>query len=184
FMSLVIGNNAKFAQLSKKSDRQRFNVAASRAKDQMWLFHSVSLKDMKLECLRYQLLLHCSTAAEETEHLLERELEKCDSEFERNVARRIAARGFKVWCQVKVARYSIDLVVEGADGLQLAVECDGDHWHGPERADEDMQRQRILERSGWQFWRVWGSEFYADPEQALESLWETLEVQENRPLRA
>ena len=33
FLSLVVANNAKFAPLVKDSDRQRFNVATSRARD-------------------------------------------------------------------------------------------------------------------------------------------------------
>jgi len=57
----------------------------------------------------------------------------------------------------------------------LAIECDGDRWHGPERYQHDMARQRDLERCGWTFWRVRGSHFYVDPEQAMEGLWEILE---------
>jgi superfamily I DNA and/or RNA helicase len=36
-----------------KADKRRFNVAASRAKDQLWLFHSVQLEDLtneKIHC--------------------------------------------------------------------------------------------------------------------------------------
>ena len=76
--------------------------------------------------------------------------------------------------QFEVAGYRIDLVVEGMQG-RLAVECDGDAWHGPERYEQDMARQRILERCGWTFWRVRGSWFYREPEKALEGLWTTLD---------
>ncbi|MGH7207459.1 MAG: hypothetical protein ACREI2_14765, partial [Nitrospiraceae bacterium] len=65
------------------------------------------------------------------------------------------------------------LVVQGMNG-QIAVECDGDRWHGPERYEEDMTRQRMLERCGRKFWRVRGSAFYLDPDGALEDLWTTL----------
>jgi hypothetical protein len=58
---------------------------------------------------------------------------------------------------------------------RLAVECDGDTWHGVERFQEDMARQRMLERSGWTFWRVRGGTFYRDPDAALEKLWSTLD---------
>ena len=34
--------------------------------------------------------------------------------------------------QFEIAGYRIDLVVEGMQG-RLAVECDGDAWHGAER---------------------------------------------------
>jgi hypothetical protein len=58
---------------------------------------------------------------------------------------------------------------------RLAVECDGDIWHGVERFQEDMARQRMLERSGLTFWRVRGSTFYRDPGAALEKLWSMLD---------
>jgi len=60
---------------------------------------------------------------------------------------------------------------------RLAVECDGDRWHSSsEQRERDMRRQRVLERCGWIFWRVRGSEFYFNGERALESLWKTLEA--------
>jgi hypothetical protein len=76
--------------------------------------------------------------------------------------------------QYEVAGYRIDLVVEGLKG-QLAVECDGDEWHGPDRYESDMARQRDLGRCRWVFWRVRGNDFYRDPDAALTELWETLE---------
>ena len=41
------------------------------------------------------------------------------------------------------------MVVEGDNDSRLAIECDGDRFHGPDRWDSDMRRQRILERAGW-----------------------------------
>ncbi|KEH98997.1 DNA helicase [Clostridium botulinum C/D str. BKT12695] len=59
FLSMVISNNVKFATLTKDSDIRRLNIACSRAKKQMWLFHSVELQDMSKECIRYKLLDYC-----------------------------------------------------------------------------------------------------------------------------
>lgn len=57
FLSLVVATNAQFASLVKESDRQRFNVGTSRARDQVFLFHSLRLADIKNpECVRYKLL--------------------------------------------------------------------------------------------------------------------------------
>lgn len=41
--------------------------------------------------------------------------------------------------------------------------------------EPDRNRQLILERCGWQFWRVRGSEYFLDPEAALQSLWKELD---------
>ena len=58
----------------------------------------------------------------------------------------------------------------------LAVECDGDAWHGVDRYEQDAARQRDLERCGWTFWRVRESVFRLDPDEALSDLWETLKA--------
>jgi hypothetical protein len=60
-------------------------------------------------------------------------------------------------------------VVEGLSN-RLAVECDGETWHGPDRFEDDMARQRQLERAGWTFVRIRESEFYADRTQAVHRI--------------
>ena len=105
---------------------------------------------------------------------------KFDSQFERDIFDIVAAKGFHVRTQVCVGdpanhRYRIDLVVEGMQG-RLAVECDGDEWHGPDRYEQDMARQRDLERAGWQFGRIRGSEFYRDSGKAVAPLWAELDL--------
>ena len=97
-----------------------------------------------------------------------------DSFFELDVYLGVVARGYRVIPQYVMNGYRIDLVVEGLRG-RLAVECDGDFWHGPEQYSDDLARQQVLERAGMQFWRVRGSTFARDPEAALESLWPALD---------
>lgn len=179
FLSMVAAPNERIGVLSKTSDHQRFNVAASRARDQLWLFHSATLEDLSPACVRYRLLDYMREPrrmvdGDETE-------KRFDSNFERHVHDRITERGFRVHTQIAVGdpishRYRIDLVVEGMNG-RLAVECDGDRWHGPDRHEADMRRQRDLERAGWRFWRVRGGEFYRSPAAAMSSLWPLLEAQ-------
>ena len=43
FLSMVAAPNERIGALAVESARQRFNVAASRAQDQLWLFHSATL---------------------------------------------------------------------------------------------------------------------------------------------
>ena len=84
------------------------------------------------------------------------------------------ARGYQVQTQYPVGYYRIDLVVMG-ENSRLAVECDGDKYHsGSEKIAEDLARQAILERLGWQFYRIRGSVFFREPEQALAGLWQRL----------
>ena len=182
FLSLVAadrdekGQPQRIGTLAAESDKQRFNVAASRARDQLWLFHTAPRDVLSEKCMRRRLveyMLHPGRPdIEEGEQIF-------DSKFEREVYRLITQRGFRVRTQVGVGdttnhRYRIDLVVEGVQG-RLAVECDGDEWHGPDRYDQDMARQRDLERAGWQFVRIPESEFYHDRDKAMEPVWAELE---------
>lgn len=174
FLSLVAAKGEKrITALTSESARQRFNVAASRAKDQLWLMHSITINDISnRECLRYQLLSYVTNPMQE-ENESNRLL--CESEFEKSLFDAITARGFKVIPQYQVNGYRIDLVVVG-EKTRLAVECDGDYWHtSPEDVERDFQREKILQRAGWKFWRILGSKYYHNPEKALESLWATLE---------
>jgi len=173
FLSMVVAPNRRFRAFTKSTEKQRFNVAASRAKNQMRLYHSVELEELSPDDLRYQLLSYCKNPTRVNEQMENLE-DRCESPFELDVLRMILAKGYKVTPQVQVGRYRIDLVVEGIRD-RLAVECDGEKWHGPEKFEADMQRQDSLERSSWKFWRIRGREFYFDREAAMESLWETLD---------
>jgi hypothetical protein len=84
--------------------------------------------------------------------------------------------------QYESAKYFIDLVVEGLD-RRLAVECDGDESHGPDRLEQDLYRQRMLERCGWVFWRIRGSDFYRDRERAIQELLVKLESMDIVPVQ-
>jgi very-short-patch-repair endonuclease len=177
FLSMVAApGEARIGVLSTDSARQRFNVAASRAQDQLWLFHSATLDILSPACMRHRLLGYMLNPGRQTAD--EGNL-RFDSQFERDVFQLINARGYFVRTQVSVGdptnhRYRIDLVVEGMQG-RLAVECDGDEWHGAGRYEQDMARQRDLERAGWQFVRIRGGEFYRDRDKATEPLWSELD---------
>jgi very-short-patch-repair endonuclease len=105
-----------------------------------------------------------------------------DSWFEVDVALHIANKGYRIVPQLEFAGKRIDLVVQG-NKSQLAVECDGDFWHGADRYNADMERQRKLERCKWQFFRIRESRYYSDPEKALEILWDRLDRMGIMPFR-
>ncbi|GAH56758.1 unnamed protein product, partial [marine sediment metagenome] len=119
FMSMVAAANERIGTLANDSARQRFNVAASRAQDQLWLFHSVTLDVLSDHCMRHRLLAYMLNPTRAMEDAsIEAERAKCESQFERDVFDAIAARQFHIRTQVAVGdptdhRYRIDLVVEG-----------------------------------------------------------------------
>lgn len=187
FLSLVATRepDRRLNALTTERDRRRFNVAASRARDQLWLFHSVQADDLSPACFRRKLIHHVTT-----DHTVEvQEIDALDDDvvrdpfdsiFEQRVYRAIRERGFRCQPQFEALGYRIDLVVIGDHG-RLAVECDGDAFHGPDRADADGIRQRELERCGWEFVRISGGAYFRDPEKALQPLWAALQERGIRP---
>jgi very-short-patch-repair endonuclease len=155
--------------------KKRFNVAASRARDQMWVVHSMDPEiDLKPGDIRRKLIEHAKDPYA-LMHVLESKEQQTESEFEKQVLRRLMMAGYRVIPQWPVGSYRIDLVVEGI-GKRLAVECDGDRWHPREKLEEDMARQAILERLGWRFVRIRGSQFFRHPEQAMEVVFSRLQA--------
>ena len=77
-----------------------------------------------------------------------------------------------------------DMVVEGANDTRLAIECDGDEYHGPDRWQDDTKRQRVLERAGWTFWRCFVSTWSLHREDVLAELLERLGAMGIEPIGA
>lgn len=166
--------------LSGEMYEQRFNVAVSRARDRLYLFRSFKREDLKENDLRTRLVAHFANP-------INRDMEKkgrdlCESPFEIDVYDKLNAAGYRILPQVRAGGYRIDLVVEGTAGRRLAVECDGDQYHGADVWMDDLQRQRTLERAGWRFWRCWGSSWVRDPEGCFRSLVVALEEQGVDPI--
>ncbi|MDN3351323.1 AAA domain-containing protein [Actinomadura sp. DC4] len=167
----VVADDARSAATSRVFE-QRMNVTASRARDQMWVFHSVQPDALHPDDQRAKLIRYARDG--QRSPALAQDLEsRCESDFERRVLRQLLARGYRVTPQHPVGSLRIDLVVRGA-GRKLAIECDGDRYHGPDQWEADLRRQLVLERLGWRFWRVRGSAFYRDPDKAMASLWPLL----------
>lgn len=155
--------------------KKRFNVATSRARDQLWAVYSFDPdRHLKADDIRLKLLQHMQNPWS-TIDAYAKEAAKTDSDFERQVLKRLAAAGYRVKSQWQVGYYRIDLVVEGA-GKRLAIECDGDRYHPIEKLQDDIARQAVLERLGWQFVRIRGSEFYRYPDEAMSRIFEQLET--------
>ncbi len=185
-LSMVVTDPPKIA--SSTVQQQRFNVAASRARDQMWLFTSIPAHRLKHDDLRYSLLTWMSDPAlnefgqQEPADVSPDSLQRpFESLFEQRVYLRIRERGYRVVPQVPAGGKHIDLVVVGSKG-RLGVECDGRFWHTtPDQVRHDIRREQELRRARWELWRLRESDFYLDPDRALEPLWRELDRRDIRP---
>lgn len=153
---------------------QRFNVALSRARDRMYLFRSVSETEFSADSLTGKVIGHFKRPFRQDARRIQALRERCDSGFELEMFDELVKRGFRVEPQVPCGGYRIDFVVEGNEGRRLAIECDGDRFHGPGQWQDDMARQRVLERAGWTFWRCFASSFVRRRQAVLDDLMGTL----------
>jgi very-short-patch-repair endonuclease len=162
---------------AKKIFKKRYNVAASRARNQMWVVHSLDhATDLQVGDYRRRLIEHSLDP-----HAWERELQERQARtdqrprvFEGLVARRLAESGYRVIPQYQAGAFTIDLVVIGG-GRRLAIECDGEQGHDLHRLQDDIARQAVLERLGWTFIRIRGSLFFRDEDRALAPVYRRLE---------
>lgn len=147
------------------SRKKIYNVAVSRARDQLWVVHSLDLeKDLKHGDYRRKLIEHVRNP-----YFKEEKIESLsDSPFEEEVAKALIGRGYKIEQQKPVGTFRIDMVAYGSNE-QVAIECDGERYHsGQDKILEDLERQTVLERIGWKFIRLRGSEYYRDKEKAID----------------
>lgn len=161
--------------------QQAFNVAASRAKDQLWLFTSVTESELPKD-LRRSLLTYMrsgpspygeSPSLDEVPEDTPRP--PFDSLFEQKVFREIRGRGFHVVPQYELGSRRIDMVVVGTSA-RLAVECDGHRYHAaPEQQDSDARRDRELAQMNWRTLRLRESEFEFDRDRELRRVWQRLD---------
>jgi very-short-patch-repair endonuclease len=171
---VVSANDGRLAAFTKREYHRRINVAASRARDQLWIYHSVQPGSLLPDDARRLLLTYAQNVTVAAVAFDDLEA-RCDSDFERAVLRALLARGFRPVPQFRIGGYRIDFVLSAPDGRRLAIECDGDAYHGPEQWQSDIRRQAVLERVGnCIFVRIRGSIFAREPEAALRPVWQRI----------
>lgn len=185
FLSIVDGPNVKggTARLlsedgNNDANRKKYNVAASRAKDQMWIVYSLNPEiDLKPDDIRLRLIRHAINPSIDKN---EEKLKTAESDFEFRVMNSLLNHGYNVTPQWKVGAYRIDMIVEDGDN-HIALECDGERWHTQDNLSIDLKRQAILERLGWRFIRIRGSVYYRDPEKTMKWVFNELENNNVKP---
>jgi len=152
-----------------KREQQSYNVAASRARDQLIVVHSFDPALLSETDLRRRLVAYAQNPKRRSEATGDLRA-RCESRFERDVLEKLLKLGPRVDAQHPVAGYRIDFTLTDLSGYRVAIECDGDSFHGIEQLRHDTERQRVLERMGWRFVRIRASEFYADPSGSFQAL--------------
>lgn len=170
---------------------KRFNVAASRARDQMWVVHSLDPQtELKEGDLRRRLIEHAQNPEVTMAKLAESQVKETsiaaddpEYRYQYRIRRGLEKAGYRVETDKVVGNYELDLVVEGKGG-RVAITCDGANEHPPERLERSLEREAVLERLGWRFLRARASSYYLDPDRTVEWVLERLEELELEPPEA
>ncbi len=184
FISTVYGPDKhgtvmqRFGPINRSGGYRRLNVLFTRAKKNMVIFTSLKPNDIKIAEHASQgiralkgFLTYASTGiideGKET-HL------QPDSDFEIWVKEKLESIGCEAHPQVGVAGYRIDLGVKHPrypHGYLMGIECDGANYHSSKSARErDIIRQQVLENLGWHIYRIWSTDWFANPTQEFEKL--------------
>jgi hypothetical protein len=153
--------------------RQRYNVAASRARDQLWLVHSIQSDGMlKPGDLRAGLLKHVRSGAQASAAT-----SSTDSigMLARAVHAMLLSDGFETEVAVPIGGWRVPLIVRGA-GVRVVVECDEEQTVGmiPVSPMRTLEQQAVLERAGWHYVRMAASRWHRNPAAARSRLLELL----------
>jgi very-short-patch-repair endonuclease len=161
----------RFGPINGPAGKRRLNVLFSRAKEQIVTFSSIPLGEFN------------PAPTNEGATLLRRWLEfsatkrlgqvapdppgHTDSPFEEHVIEAVRSLGYEAVPQVGVSSYFIDIGVKHPRypfGYICGVECDGATYHSSKSArDRDRLREEVLNRLGWELFRIWSTDWFRDP---------------------
>ena len=170
------------AAMTSRRHQRHYNVAVSRAEDQLWVFTSLPATatlpkgDMRAALLSY--LRHpprVLTVDPALDHADTDVLQvPFDSLLEQRVYLHLRQAGYAVVHHHPINDRHVDLLVVGDQG-QLGVHCDAPQPDlGPRELRDELQLHQVLIRSGWHIIRVRDSEYHYDPDTALAPLWAAL----------
>ena len=191
-LSVTYGKNANgrfsaavLGPVVKSGGDRRLNVAITRSRSGMIIVTSLRAADLEATnaqsrgflCLK-SLLVDMENADQARKFGLTSERFKpkrdgvssvvfCESPFEEQVVEFLENLGCEIECQYGSGRFRLDIVVKENGKNLLAIECDGAAYHSSLVArTRDRARQRLLEKLGWRFHRVWSTNwwFYEDQE--------------------
>jgi very-short-patch-repair endonuclease len=163
--------------------RRSYNVAASRAKDQLWVVYSMDPhRHLKKGDLRLRLISHIEKGGVESKR--ERANVRFESEFEESVHGRLRELGYQVVPKYRIGEFEVDFLIKGDGGTKAVITCDGDRIVSEPSVLSRMERQLTLERLGWNFIRLRASEYLLDESRAMRKIARKLSALKIEPMTA
>jgi hypothetical protein len=182
-------NASVLGPLTKSGGERRLNVAITRSRSGLIVVSSLKTADLAattaqspgFKCLKAFLADLENTEQSRNFGIGSRRFERrhdgvsnvvyCDSPFEEQVVEFLENEGYEIECQYGAGKFRLDIVVKERGKYLLAIECDGAAYHSSLVArTRDRARQRILEKVGWRFHRVWSTNWWFFEQQEKEAI--------------
>jgi very-short-patch-repair endonuclease len=167
----------RFGPLTLEGGERRLNVAITRARRRMTVVSSFRTEDMdprRLNARAMRLLpdyLHYAARGGTYGAGIYTSEELELNAFERDVKEQLEAAGIPLIPQYGQSNYRIDFAAphrQRPGRMVLAIECDGASYHsGYATRDRDRLRQQHLELLGWQFHRIWSTDWFHAPDREI-----------------
>src|SRR5262249_55483580 len=145
------------------------NVAFTRARDEIHIFHSAPIESFGMAGDRPgalgEWMAHCASVEADGGKRVSRRGGQAGSPFRGGGGEALRERGVAVRHQYPACGFSIDLMCE-KDRIRVGIECDGELYHEDEHGHlriEDIERQAVLERAGWEIVRIPYRKWRRDP---------------------
>ena len=175
FLSMVDSPTGKPLHLRQRDEAKKvFNVASSRACNQLWVAHSLNPdKDLKIGDLRYRLLKHAQDPTGLRKKTIVKE-EVFKSDLQESVYKELQSRKYQLLLNYEVGLRAIDIVAQGDERQRLAIQCDGDCIKTEEDLFSEMDYYTTLRRLNWDIFHIRATEYYTDPDKTLRRLFNRL----------
>src|SRR3989441_351388 len=146
FLSLVdtARKGEMLAVRSSDEWRRVYNVAASRARDQLWVVYSMDPSHLKKGDLRLRLVSHAEQQAAQSKRA-ERPNVKFESGFQKSLYQKLLELGYRVLPKYLIGEFEVDFLIQGDAGTKAVVSCDGDRIVPEASVLSKMERQQTLE---------------------------------------
>ncbi|NUR90080.1 MAG: DNA helicase, partial [Nonomuraea sp.] len=172
----------QWGPLLRDGGERRLNVAATRAKHRLTLVSSFSARDVdpaRVTKAGARLLADYLEYAGSGGTPSDASGGSTLNPFERDVRDRLAAFGITVVPQYGVGGFRVDFAATHPTDPQrmvLAIEADGTTYRDSRSVrDRDRLRKEHLERLGWNFHRLWSTNWFRDPQAEAARLREAYE---------
>ena len=176
--------SSSFGPVNREGGERRLNVLITRARLAMEVFCNFTASDLNISNSSPVGVKALKSFLQYAENgHLENRFETgkdTDSPFEDQVISAIRNMGYEVEPQVGSAGFFIDIAVKDpqkSGKYILAVECDGASYHSSVSArDRDRLRQTVLEGIGWDFHRIWSTDWFRTQKKQIDILKESIET--------